>query len=200
MKNIGVLGGSFDPVHLGHLSLAKDALIQGKLDSVIFMPAYRQPFKLQKQMSSDIDRLAMLREAVATVPAFEVSDWEIQRKGISYTYLTLRGIRLNHPESKLFFITGTDTFLKIHLWKNADELLRENSFIIGHRPGYRDQELLSRADELRGALGIDIRVISNTRLDISSTGIRRRVSMGEPISTLVPESVERYIVEHGLYL
>ena len=142
----------------------------------------------------------MLREALSLYPTFEVSDWEIQHKGISYTYLTLRGLKEIHPESRLFFITGTDTFLKIHFWKNAKELLRENSFIVGHRPGYRDQELLIRAEELRNELGTDIQVISNTRLDISSTGIRTRVSRGQSISDLVPEGVERYIAEHGLYL
>jgi nicotinate-nucleotide adenylyltransferase len=195
MNKIGVLGGSFDPVHLGHLSLAKDSL-----DQVIFMPVHRQPFKLNTRLSSDEDRLAMLREAIQDVPGLAVSDWEIKNKGISYTYLTLRALKEQNKDAKIYFITGTDTFLKINIWKNATELLAENNFIIGHRPGYREQELYERVAELNVKFDVEIQVINNTRLDISATEIRGIVSDGGAISHLVPPGVERYIKKHGLYL
>jgi len=200
MKKIGVLGGSFDPVHLGHLSLAKDALIQGSLDQVIFMPVHRQPFKLNTQLSSDEDRLAMLHEAIKDAPGLCVSDWEIKNKGVSYTYLTLRALKEQYHDAKIYFITGTDTFLKINIWKNATELLGENNFIIGHRPGYREQELLERVGELKQKFDVEIHVINNTRLDISATKIREIVAGGGTITHLVPPGVERYIKTHGLYL
>lgn len=200
MKKIGVLGGSFDPVHLGHLSLAKDALIQASLDLVIFMPVHRQPFKLDARLASDEDRLAMLHEAISDFPGLTVSDWEIKRQGISYTYLTLRALKVQYPDAKLYFITGTDTFLKINIWKNAAELLAENSFLIGHRPGYREAELLERVAKLKQTYESEIIVIDNTRLDISATEIRQIVSEGGDISQLVPPGVERYIKKHGIYL
>jgi nicotinate-nucleotide adenylyltransferase len=200
MNKIGVLGGSFDPVHLGHLSLAKDALEQGSLDQVIFMPVHRQPFKLNARLASDEDRLAMLQEAVCDTPGLTVSDWEIKKKGVSYTYLTLRALNELYLGAKIYFITGTDTFLKINIWKNATELLKENNFIIGHRPGYREQELLERVEEIRLKFDVEIHVINNTRLDISATEIRAMVSNGGNISKLVPPAVERYIKKHGLYL
>jgi nicotinate-nucleotide adenylyltransferase len=200
MKRIGVLGGSFDPVHLGHLSLAKDALVQGSLDQVIFMPVHRQPFKLDARLSSDEDRIAMLREAIKDTPGLAVSDWEIKNKGVSYTYLTLRALKEQYKDAKIYFITGTDTFLKINIWKNATELLVENNFIIGHRPGYREQELLERVEELKQKFEVKILVINNTRLDISATEIRNIVAEGGTISQLVPPGVERYIKKHGLYI
>jgi nicotinate-nucleotide adenylyltransferase len=200
MKKIGVLGGSFDPVHLGHLSLAKDALVQGALDQVILMPVHLQPFKLGTRLSLDKDRLSMLHEAVKDSPGLTVSDWEMKRKGVSYTYLTLRSLKKQYPDAKIYFITGTDTFLKINIWKNAEELIEENNFIVGHRPGYRDKELLERVSELRQIYETDINVINNTRLDISATEIRKIVKCGGTISKLVPPGVERYIKTHGLYL
>lgn len=200
MNKIGVLGGSFDPVHLGHLSLAKDALVQGCLDCVFFMPVHRQPFKLDAKLSSDDDRLAMLREAVKEMPGLLVSDWEIRNQGISYTYLTLRALKDQNPGARIYFITGTDTFLKMNLWKNAEELLQENNFIVGHRPGYREQELLDQVSKLKQVCDSEIIVINNTRLDISATKIRSIVAKGGSISQFVPPQVERYISTHGLYL
>jgi nicotinate-nucleotide adenylyltransferase len=200
MKRIGVLGGSFDPVHLGHLSLANDALVQGGLEQVVFMPVHRQPFKLDAKLASDEDRMAMIHEAIKDHPGLAVSDWEINCKGISYTYLTLRAMKVANPGAKICFITGTDTFLKVNIWKNAAELLRENCFLVGHRPGYREQELLAHVQSAQKAFGTEITVINNTRLDISSTQIRKMAAKNEPISNLVSPGVERYIKEHGLYL
>jgi len=137
MKRIGVLGGTFDPIHLGHLSLARDAIFQAKLDKVIFVPAGKQPFKLWNDISSAAERMDMLRLAVLDEKDMEVSGVEIDSEEISYTYKTLRALR-NKMDSgdKLYFITGTDTFLKLETWKEAEALLRENAFVVGVRPGY----------------------------------------------------------------
>ena len=200
MGLLGVLGGSFDPVHLGHLSLAADALAQAGLDEVLFMPVHRQPFKLDTDLAEDSHRLAMLQAAITGKPGFRVSDLEIRSGGISYTYLTLRKLRGGEGETReTALITGTDSFLKIHTWKNAGELLAENIIIVGSRPGYKEEALRSQAESLRREYGARIRMIENRRLDISATDIRRRVREGLPIGDLVPEAVERYIDSHGLY-
>jgi len=200
MGLLGVLGGSFDPVHLGHLSLAADALAQAGLDEVLFMPVHRQPFKLDTDLAEDSHRLAMLQAAITGKPGFRVSDLEIRSGGISYTYLTMRKLRGGEGETReTALITGTDSFLKIHTWKNAGELLAENIIIVGSRPGYKEEALRSQAESLRREYGARIRMIENRRLDISATDIRRRVREGLPIGDLVPEAVERYIDSHGLY-
>lgn len=200
MSRIGVFGGSFDPVHLGHLSLASDALAQAGLDVVLFMPVSMQPFKLDANLSTDAHRLEMLRIATQHNPGFEVSELEIETGGISYTYLTLRRIReLLGPGEDLSFIAGTDSFLKIHTWKNADELLSENGILVGHRPGYKEDELEAQMHRVCSDYGTSVQVIDNKRLDISATDIRQRVATGLPIGHLVPPEVERYIAAHGLY-
>ena len=120
MKRIGVLGGTFDPIHLGHLSLARDAVSQAKLDKVIFVPAGQQPFKLWNDISSAGQRMDMLRLALLDEENMEASSVEIDSDEISYTYRTLRILRNEmDPGDKMYFITGTDTFLKLETWKEA---------------------------------------------------------------------------------
>ena len=200
MGILGVLGGSLDPVHLGHLSLAADALAQAGLDEVLFMPVHRQPFKLDADLAEDEHRLSMLRAAIEGRQGFRVSDLEIRSGGISYTYLTLRKLREGEGETReTALITGTDSFLKIHTWKNAGELLQENILIVGSRPGYKEEALRSQAESLRREYGARVRIIENRRLSIPATDIRRRVREGLSIGELGPPAVERYSTAHGLY-
>ena len=199
-KKTGIFGGSFDPVHLGHICLAEDAMKQAGLDSVIFIPAAHQPFKLDRNVTSGEDRLAMLRIAVMNKSGFEISEYELDNDGVSYTYLTMRAMRkLLGNNNKLYFITGTDSFLKIEQWKNSSELLQSYSFIIGTRPGYRIEELENCINRIRNRYNTEIIHINNTQLDISSTEIRERLETGKTAGDLIPPQVERYILEHGLY-
>lgn len=199
-KKIGILGGTFDPVHLGHIGLARDAMQQVKLDKVVFIPAKLQPFKLDKKVTDAKDRLAMLRLAADACKGFEISRYEIDNDSISYTYLTLRHVRKTYgDECKIYFITGTDSFLKIETWKESREILSNYSFIIGTRPGYRADELKSCIDRIHSDYNTEIRNIDNMQLDISSTEIRRKIYNGESTKGLLPANVERYIIEHGLY-
>ncbi|HPR23803.1 MAG TPA: nicotinate-nucleotide adenylyltransferase [Bacillota bacterium] len=200
MKRIGVLGGTFDPIHLGHLSLARDAIFQAKLDKVIFVPAGKQPFKLWNDISSAAERMDMLRLAVLDEKDMEVSGVEIDSEEISYTYKTLRALR-NKMDSgdKLYFITGTDTFLKLETWKEAEALLRENAFVVGVRPGYIKKEITAFKKHIEKVFYTEAIIINNIRLDISSTEIRKRVKNGEDISGMVKKEVERYIVKNDLY-
>lgn len=197
---IGIFGGSFDPVHLGHVSLAEDAVKQAELDRIVFIPAAIQPFKLDKRLAGGDARLEMLRLAVSDTGKFDVSSYELDEKGISYSYLTMRAMQKKFgEEARLYFITGTDAFLKINKWKNAEEMLTKYSFIIGTRPGYRQEELKSFADKMQASYNTEILNIDNIQIDVSSTEIRSRLKRGLSVEGLVTEKVERYIKKNGLY-
>ena len=200
MKKIGILGGTFDPVHLGHINLAIDAKAQAGLDKVIFVPAKLQPFKLDNNVTAGEHRLAMIKEAIDGIDGLEVSPYELEAEGISYTYLTVRAMKKRFgTDARLYFITGTDSFLKIETWKNAEELIRSCSYIIGTRPGYRKQELDICIERIRRDYNTEVINIDNTQFDISSTEIRKRLESGLPCSDLIPEKTERYITANGLY-
>lgn len=200
MKKIGILGGTFDPVHLGHINLAIDAKAQVGLDKVIFVPAKLQPFKLDKEVTAGEHRLAMIREAIDGIDGLEVSPYELEAEGISYTYLTVRAMKKSFGrDARLYFITGTDSFLKIESWKNAEELIRSCSYIIGTRPGYRKQELDICIEHIRREYNTEVINLENIQLDISSTEIRKRLESGLPCNDLIPEKTERYITANGLY-
>ena len=200
MRKIGVFGGTFDPVHNGHVSLAKDAADQAQLDQVVFMPVYVQPFKQGKKTAEGSDRLTMLRLAVDSDPRLAVSDYEIASEAVSYTYRTLRALKGSFGEdTEIFFICGTDSFLKIESWMKAEELLDRYSFVVGTRPGYKEEELKETIGRIRKNHGTEIVKINNRRVDVSSTVIRERTAAGLSVTGLVPEKVERYIIENRLY-
>ncbi|MDO4860031.1 MAG: nicotinate-nucleotide adenylyltransferase [Bacillota bacterium] len=200
MKKIGVYGGTFDPVHNGHVSLAIDAVDMVSLDAVIFMPVYIQPFKQGKKLADGTDRLRMLELAAEDHPVLAVSDYEMKSESVSYTYKTLRMLKgVYEEEDKIFFLCGTDSFLKIETWMNAEELLDSYSYIVGTRPGYKEEELKETIERIRREHGTEIVKIKNRQVDVSSTLIRERAAGGLSVTGLVPEKVERYIVENGLY-
>ena len=200
IKKIGIFGGSFDPVHLGHTGLAEDAMKQAGLDKVIFIPARLQPFKLDKKLASGEDRFEMLKLAAGNTAGFEISRYELDNEGVSYSYLTMRAMQEKYGKDvKLYFITGTDAFLKIDLWKNAEELLTEYSYVIGTRPGYKQEELKSFVEKIRESYGTEIINIDNVQVDVSSTEIRDIISSGGTAEGLISAEVERYIRSNGLY-
>lgn len=207
IKRIGILGGSFDPVHKGHVNLAKDALEQAGLDQVLLIPARLQPFKQDRVPASGSDRMEMLRLALADEPKIQPCGYELEQEGVSYTYLTLRGMRrIYGDEAKLYFIFGTDSLLKVDTWMNADELLTQYSYIVGSRPGYMDEDLLRCMEDLHRRYGTEIIRIDNHQFDISATEIRQRISRGEladdpsgKLLEVIPQAVAEYITEHGLY-
>ena len=201
MKKIGIMGGSFDPCHRGHINLALDVARQANLTKVILMPARVQPFKIDTKTAGNNHRLNMLKAAVENIAELEVSDWEMRQEELSYTYLTMREAkRQAGDETQVFFISGTDSFLEISRWKNSEELISENRFIVGVRPGYREDELEAEIKRLSELYGTEIIKIDNRRFHISSTEIRERLRDGKDISDLVTPGVERYIKENGLYI
>ncbi len=197
---IGILGGSFNPIHTGHIELAKRALQIG-LEKIIFVPTGIQPFKYDIIPAANEDRIAMLELAVSGVSEFIISRCEIDRKGFSYTIDTLRMMRELYAGDEIFFIIGCDAFLSIQKWMCAEELLREFSFIIGMRPGCDARELADVIADIKRSYGTTMLQIDNPMIDISSTEIRQCVRTGcwAGIENNIPEKVKEYIIEHEVY-
>jgi nicotinate-nucleotide adenylyltransferase len=202
-KKIGIMGGTFNPIHNGHLVTAQEALNQFCLNEVIFIPAGDPPHKVEKHLADAEDRYLMTVIATSSNSSFFVSRIEIDRKGKSYTIDTVKELRKTYGmDSELFFITGADAILEILSWKDTDEIVTLAKFIAATRPGYD----LSKIKDLRSTLfaseeGVNdkIFIMEIPALAISSTNIRERIKDCRPINYLVPEGVSNYILKHGLY-
>ena len=195
---LGIMGGTFDPIHYGHLVAAEGARHHFGLDSVVFVPAARPPHKGNSSISHPSDRFNMTVLATGSNINFQVSDIEMKRGGPSYTIDTINQFRLSCPDASVHFITEADAVLEILTWHRVQELLEVCHFIAATRPGYR-------LENLSGTLRIPsqsinrISVMEVPALAISSTDIRERVGKGKPIKYLLPEKVEEYIYSKGLY-
>jgi nicotinate-nucleotide adenylyltransferase len=192
-KRLGVMGGTFDPIHYGHLVTAQEALHQFELDEVVFVPTGRPWMKEHEVVSPAEDRYLMTVIATASNPRFSVSRVEVDREGPTYTIDTLRAIK-EISGADLFFVTGADAVLEIFQWKDPQELFDMAHFIAATRPGYDVAELEEQAAAHDG-----ITAMSIPALAISSTDIRARVARGRPIRYLVPEGVVSYVGKAGLY-
>ncbi|MDD6154977.1 MAG: nicotinate-nucleotide adenylyltransferase [Eubacteriales bacterium] len=199
MSDIGILGGTFDPFHNGHLSIADTAVKDAGLKKVILMPARVSPFKIGREMASDVDRLNMVKLGANGHKGLEVSTIELNSDGVSYTYKTLSILKKYHPDDILWFIMGTDQFICLESWYKGPDLLREFSFILAVRPGFDDRVTRDKIARYTELYGTSVRILHNRQLDISSTDIKKAVREGRDISDLVPPDVERYIYEHRLY-
>ncbi|NQT18669.1 MAG: nicotinate-nucleotide adenylyltransferase [Planctomycetes bacterium] len=197
---IGVLGGTFNPIHIGHLILAGETREAAGLDKVLFVPACCPPHKASEDMLSGGHRLRMASLAVADNPCFEASDIELRRDGVSYTFDTVAELRRRHRDDEFYFIIGADSLPELASWYKIAELVGLCRFLIGDRPGHDLrweplEKLLPEAkvDELRAG------VTCTTIIGVSSSEIRSRARRGLTIRYLVPAKVEEYINEHGLY-
>jgi nicotinate-nucleotide adenylyltransferase len=198
-RRLGVLGGTFDPPHVGHLWLATLAADAMDLDRVLFMPAARPPHKAGRRISHAADRLLMTRLAIAADPSFELCAIEMERRGPSYTVDTVTSLEERYgPESQLFLIMASDSLDQIDTWREPDRLLERIEWIVGPRPGASlpDRTALeARFGERAGR----VHLLTGPSLDVSSTDIRGRVAAGHAIRYLVPRGVEELIVDRGLY-
>lgn len=199
MCRIGIMGGTFDPIHYGHLVTAEGARYELGLDRVLFIPAGRPPHKPDYHITEPWRRYAMTVSAVASNPFFEASPLEVERPGPSYTIDTVLSVQGLYPESEIYFITGADAVLEILTWKNVEQLLSLCRFIAATRPGYQLDELWEKLDQLPQCCKQNILCMEVPALAISSTDIRQRVREGRPIKYLLPEPVEEHIVKYGLY-
>jgi nicotinate-nucleotide adenylyltransferase len=194
---LGIFGGSFDPVHYGHLSLARACQQQASLDEVWFMPTAIQPLKRHGPSATDAERLEMLRLAIGDVQAWRVCSLELDRGGLSYTVDTLRQLREELPEATLFFLIGSDAIREVPRWKEPREIFRLATPLVVHRAGEPDPDL----PPLRSLCTDETQpqVVEMQPVDISSSEIRRRLGVNEPIDDFVPRAVAAYVATHGLY-
>lgn len=199
MARIGVLGGTFDPPHIGHLAAAEDVAWKLSLDQVLFVPNRRPPHKQNQQVSAVRDRVAMVELAIAGNSRFALSTSELDREGLSYTIDTLREFREIWPAgTEIFFLVGCDAIHQLHTWHLPDELLEEFGLVVMERPTGDPVDwnaVQGRFPRIRE----QVRVVDIAELEISGQGIRRRVADGAPIRYYVQPAVERYIRERGLY-
>lgn len=195
---IGVMGGTFDPIHYGHLVAAEGARHHFGLERVIFVPAARPPHKQGREITDPVHRLNMAVLATKSNVNFEVSDVEIRRKGPSYTIDTVDYFRRSR-RCLIYFITGADAVLEILTWHQVHDLLGMSSIIAATRPGYPLENIAGSLKWLPAEFIKNITVMEVPALAISSTDIRDRVRKGMPIKYLLPEKVEAYIKSRGLY-
>ncbi len=190
---IGILGGTFNPIHYGHLLVAAEVREKFDLERVIFVPSASPPHKNHPDIAPPRDRYQMTVLATQSNRFFSVSDLELQRSGKSYSVETVKELlNIYGKDTKLYFITGTDAILEIFTWKDRKELLKLCQFVVATRPGFH-------AEKIDKTIVRQIHLIEIPNLDISSTDIRRRIKERRSIKYLLPEKVEEYIHEHGLY-
>ncbi len=197
-KGIGILGGTFDPVHIGHLRMADAVYKCMNLEQVMFIPAYVAPHKVGMDIAPADDRYAMTKLAIEPYSYFTVSDLELRRSGVSYTVDTLRELHRQYPEKQLYFIIGADSVEQLHTWNSIEEMLQLATFIGAGRPGYEgimDNVVKNLGEEARQ----HIMLLNTPEYDVSSTDIRERIREGASLMNLVPKVVEDYIYAHGLY-
>jgi nicotinate-nucleotide adenylyltransferase len=196
-QRIGVLGGTFDPVHNGHLHIGDALRTALDLDGVLWVPAGRPPHKSDQIVSSDKDRLAMLDLALAGSAIDEISTIDINRSGPSYTADTLEILTERFPTARLFFLMGEDSLRDLSTWHHPERILRVAELAVAGRPGV-DTDLQSLEFQVPGVRK-RVHVVPTEEMAISSSDIRRRVRENQSIRGLVPASVEAYIQNHGLY-
>ncbi len=187
---IGLLGGTFNPIHIGHLILAQECWYRLSLDKVIFIPAFMPPHKGVEDGLSAADRLNMVRLALEGDDRFEISTYEIDKEGTSYSIDTIRHFREKLGKGgEIFFLAGGDSAEGLSAWKDIDDILRESTFVIATRPGWGDNSPYEK----------EVKRVVMPMIEVSSSAIRERIKNGEPIDCLVPSKVVSYIRRKGLY-
>lgn len=198
MKRIGIIGGTFDPIHLAHVNIAKEAKDRLNLDKVIFIPAGSQPLKIDKKVTRASLRFNMVEKAIEGYDGFEVSDYEIKKQGLSYTFQTLEHFKKEDEE--LFFITGADCLLSLEKWKNVKRIFELCTLVVLTRPGYDERSLYKQKDYIEEKYNGKIVILELEGIDISSTEIRGLVREGKNISKLVASEVFKLIKNNDLYM
>lgn len=200
MRRVGIMGGTFDPVHNGHILLGKQAYGEYLLDEIWYMPSRQPPHKRDHQIADGNDRLNMLRLATQDIPCFSVSDFEMKRKGTTYTAQTMELLRREYPDVKFYFIIGADSLFQLETWYQPEKVMALTSFLVSERE-YESHgiTMAQQIQRLKDKYHADIQILHNREVDIASAEIRRRVFEGKSIMQDVPELVAEYIESHQLY-
>jgi len=219
INQIGILGGSFDPVHMGHIGLAQETQSRFSLDQILFLPVFQSPHKSHIPLASSTHRMAMLRLALKGNTHFSISDTEMRREEVSYTIDTINRFRLKYSSSELYLIMGYDNLLDLDLWKDSREIMENCHILVASRPGlkifnstgkvfglfnrdspYRLGKIKNKTQEfIHRETGKKLVVYGVSPRDISSSVVRERLVLGKSIDNLLPPEVETYIIEHQIY-
>lgn len=191
MRKIGILGGTFDPIHNGHIAIAQDSMLQAGLDMIYFMPTAQSPLKDHNPIAKASDRYKMIELALKHHPKFDVLDWEILREGVSYTIDTVNMLKKNWPHISFYWIIGSDLLESLPQWKEITQLVQLIEFIVLQRPG--------SSPPLPPLPNLKILKIHNPPCDISSSQIRFNIQNKKPINNLVPLEVNNYILINKIY-
>ncbi len=193
MKKIGIMGGSFNPIHIGHLILAEHAFEQAGLDKILFMPLKNPPHKDKTTMISDQHRLEMVSLAIEDNPNFELSSLEMERKGTTYTVDTLNILRKENPHIEYYFILGADSFLMMENWKNPKELFELATILVANREDVNKSKLSKHYNYLKKKYGARAIFINMPKMEISSASIRERIKKNKSIKYMLTDKVGEYI-------
>ena len=197
---IGIMGGTFDPIHNAHLMLGRQALKEYHLDEIWFMPSHNPPHKTDHRVTGTKDRCEMVKLAIAGEPRFRFSDFEISRAGNTYTAQTLKLLKEAYPKHTFFFIVGADSLYHIESWYHPEEVMRQVTILAaGRECEDASCTLEEQAAYLIKKYGAAIFLLHGDTMEVSSQELREREMNGGRIHNLVPKNVERYIEEHGLY-
>ena len=218
-NQIGILGGSFDPVHMGHIGLAQETQSRFSLDQILFLPVFQSPHKSHIPLASSTHRMAMLRLALKGNTHFSISDTEMLREEVSYTIDTINRFRLKYSSSELYLIMGYDNLLDLDLWKDSREIMKNCHILVASRPGlkefnstgkvfglfngdspYKLGKIKNKNQEfIHRETGKKLIVYDISPRDISSSVVREKLVLGKPVDNLLPPEVERYIIKHQIY-
>lgn len=196
---IGIMGGTFNPIHHGHLILSEYIRTEAGLDKIVFIPTGLPPHKVGEEVLEGRIRLEMVQLAIRNNPYFTWSDMEIRRKETSYTIDTIGELKRLYDKAQLYLIIGADNLLSIHTWKDYKRVLEEVNIIVANRLGSKRLLVVEEIERLNNSLGVNIKNINSPIIEISSTEIRERVRQNKSIKYLVPELVEDYILRNNLY-
>ncbi len=200
VKNIGIMGGTFDPIHYGHLILAQTAMEKFSLDCVWFMPSKTPPHKSDEQITPTEHRIEMTTLAVKDNPKFKLSLFEMERDGYTFTYETLQLLKKDYPNTKFYFIMGADSVYTFHKWREPGIIASLCTILAANRSHEVDDTFLHQLEVIKKTYQADIRLLEIPAIEISSSEIRCKQESGQSIRYITPKNVVDYIETHGLYL
>lgn len=184
-----IFGGTFDPIHNGHLYIAYEALDELELDNIIFMPSGNPPHKLGRNITDGFLRYEMVKMAIRREKRFDISDYELKKSNLSYTYETLKYFNNLEKDTMWYFLTGVDCLMDVENWKNSEEIFRLCKFVVFNRPGYSMKNIQEQKNKIEKKYFNEIIFLDVPLLDISSTNIRKAIKEEKNVSYLLPESV-----------
>lgn len=198
-KKIGIMGGTFDPIHIGHLAIAQEAVEYKKLDKVLFIPTGNPPHKTNKEKTKAEIRLEMVKIGIEDNEFFEIDDYEVRREEPSYSAMTMQYLKDKYPKTELYFIMGEDSLLDIESWYRYEDFLNCVTVLVAKRQEQCNKDLENKVNDLISK-GYKVEIVPSHYLEISATNIRNKLKNGENPKYYLKQEVYNYIIKEGLYL